>query len=321
MKRVLITGATGFVGRHLAAHCVDQGDVVVGVGRRAPGEGEPPETLSGYVELDLLEGDAVRDLIAGESPDWIFHLAGEASVRESWDRPQKAIDANVIGTSNVLEATREHAPEARVLIACSGDEYGAVSAEELPLREERALRPQNPYAVSKACADLLAGFFADAHGLHVIRTRAFNHTGPGQSDRFAIPSFARQMAEAGAAGESEIELRTGNLDVRRDFTDVRDVVRAYRLLLDVAAPGIYNVCSGRSVELREVVRRLAEHAKVEVATRVDPERLRDGEVMDAYGSPERLHAATGWEPRIDLDRTVADVLAWWRERIGVQAHG
>ena len=321
MKRVLITGVTGFVGRHLAAHCDERGDAVAGVGRRAPGEGDPPETLSGYVELDLLDGAGVSRLIADDPPDWIFHLAGESSVRESWDRPQRAIDANVVGTSNVLEAAREHAPETRVLVACSGDEYGAVSADELPLREERALRPQNPYAVSKACADLLAGFFADAHGLHVIRTRAFNHTGPGQSDRFAIPSFARQIAEASAAGKREIELRTGNLEVRRDFTDVRDVVRAYRLLLDRAAPDTYNVCSGRSVELREVVRRLAEQAGVEVATRVDPERLRDGEVMDAYGSPDRLRAATGWEPEIGIDRTVADVLSWWRDRIGVQAHG
>ncbi len=321
MTRVLITGATGFVGRHLAEHCAAQGDDVAGVGRRRADEAEPPAALERYTELDLLGAEATAELVAAERPDWIFHLAGESSVRESWDEPGRAIDANLVGAANVLEAVRERAPEARVLIACSGDEYGAVEPDELPLREERGLRPQNPYAVSKSFADLLAGFYADARGLHAIRTRAFNHTGPGQSDRFAIPSFARQIAEAKAAGKSEVELHTGNLAVRRDFTDVRDVVRAYRLLVDRAAPGVYNVCSGRSVELAEVVRRLAASAEVDAVMRVDESRLRDGEVMDAYGSPERLREATGWEPEIGLDRTVADVLGWWQTRTGVQAHG
>jgi GDP-4-dehydro-6-deoxy-D-mannose reductase len=317
VTRVLITGATGFVGRHLASFCAEQGAEVVGLSRRRLSEAEPPGTLARYHEVDLVDPDATREAVAWEQPECIFHLAGEASVADSWRRPQRVIETNVAGASNLLEAVRSDAPDARVLLACSGTEYGAVPPAELPVTEDRPLRPQDPYAVGKACIDLLGGFFADGQGLHVIRTRAFNHTGPGQSDRYAIPSFARQIAEAKLAGRPSVELQTGNLEVRRDFTDVRDVVRGYWLALAHADPGAFNICSGRSVELSEVVRRLAESAGIEAVTRVDPDRLRAVEVVDAYGSPERLAAATGWRPELPLGRTLDDVLEWWQAELSV----
>jgi GDP-4-dehydro-6-deoxy-D-mannose reductase len=315
VTRVLITGATGFVGRYLASFCAEQGAEVVGLSRRRPSEAAPPEALARYHEADLIDPVATREAIAAERPERIYHLAGEASVADSWRRPQGVIETNLAGASNLLEGVREEAPEARVLLACSGTEYGAVPPAELPLAEDRPLRPQDPYAVGKAFIDLLGGFFADAHGIHVIRTRAFNHTGPGQSDAYAVPSFARQIVEAKLAGRSSVELHTGDLKVRRDFTDVRDVVRGYWLALAHGEPGAFNICSGRSVELTEVVRRLAERAGIEATTRVDPDRLRAAEVVDAYGSPERFEAATGWRPELSLERTLGDVLSWWQAEL------
>ena len=177
------------------------------------------------------------------------------------------------------------------------------------------MRPQNPYAVSKASADLLAGFYADAHGLRVIRPRAFNHAGPGQEPTFAIASFSRQAAQAAERGEDPIAFSTGNPDARRDYTDVRDVVRAYRLLAERAEPGIYNVCSGRSTSVRELLELLAAAAGAGLDHTVDPSLVRAHEVMEVRGDPGRLKAATGWEPEIPLERTLADTVAWWREQL------
>ena len=210
-------------------------------------------------------------------------------------------------TASLLDAVRLEAPTARVLVASSGEVYGAPSNP--PVTEDAPLRPQNPYAVSKAAADLLAGFFADAHGLAVVRARAFNHAGPGQADVYALSSFARQ-----AAAGAEV-IRTGRMDTRRDFTDVRDVVRAYRLLAARGEPGeIYNVCSGRSTSTADLVDLVRRAAGRPIRHEVDPARVRAHEVLDLYGSPGRLRAATGWEPEIPLERTAADALAWWRER-------
>jgi GDP-4-dehydro-6-deoxy-D-mannose reductase len=208
----------------------------------------------------------------------------------------------------VLDAVRAAASQAVVVAVSSGELYGPPAA--LPVTEEAPLRPQNPYAVSKASADLLAGFYADAHGLRVIRARPFNHAGPGQEPTYAIASFARQAA----AGGDPVRIITGSPDTRRDYTDVRDVVRAYRLLAVRGEPGIYNVCSGRTASARELIELLASAAGATLDHVVDPSLVRAHEVMEVRGSAERLRAATGWQPEIPLERTLADTVAWWRER-------
>lgn len=259
---------------------------------------------------NLIEPAEARAAVAAVRPDVVYHLAAHAHVGDSWSDPAGTLHDNVAMTLNVLEAVRVEAPEATVVAVASGEVYGP--PERLPVDESAPLRPQNPYAVSKASADLLAGFYADAHGLRVIRARAFNHAGPGQAPIYAIASFAQQVAAAVDAGEDPIRIVTGNPDTRRDYTDVRDVVRAYRLLAERARPGIYNVCSGRTASAAELVAGLAEAAGTPVDHVIDPELVRPHEVMEVRGSYEALREATGWEPEYELARTLSETLAWWR---------
>jgi GDP-4-dehydro-6-deoxy-D-mannose reductase len=316
--RVLITGAGGFVGGHLARLCVERGAEVLGVGRRPR-----PEVAFAYEQLDLLDEEAVRTFVGRVRPERVFHLAADASVARSWQTPASVIEHNVSSTLHLLDAVRTEAPEALVLAACSGEEYGPVPGDALPVREDRELRPQNPYAASKAMSDLLAGFYADAHGLRVVRTRAFNHAGPGQSDTYVVSSFARQIAEAEAAspGDGRALIVTGNAEARRDFSDVRDVVRAYWRVLEQALTGVFNVCSGRATSVSDILGRLAAHSPLRVEGRVDPARLREGEVMEIRGSHDKLTEATGWRPEIDLDQTLLDTLDWWREQVAAGVTG
>ena len=289
--RALITGGTGFAGRHRAAHCAAAGDDVVLLARS---EG-----------VDLLDPAATAEAVAAARPDAVYHLAAQAHVGRSWEDPATTLRDNLLMAVHVFEAVRTGAPGAAVVFASSGEVYGPPA--QLPVTESAPLRPQNPYAVSKASSDLLARFYADAHGLRVVAARAFNHAGPGQEPIYAIASFARQIARGPV-------VVTGNPDTRRDYTDVRDVVRAYRLLATAGEPGeAYNVCSGRTASAGELVRALAEQAGVEADHRVDPSLVRSHEVMEVRGSADKLRAATGWEPEIPLDRTLRDTVAWWRE--------
>ena len=298
--KALITGAGGFAGGHLAAHCRASGDDVAEASRatgtdlRTPRRRAPPSPR--------------------RRPDVVYHLAARAHVGESWEDPGR-----VPGRQPRDDAQRARG-RARGGPGRDGRRGRARASstappEALPVDERAPLRPQNPYAVSKASADLLAGFYADAHGLRVIRPRPFNHAGPGQEPTYAIASFSRQAAAAAERGEDPIAFTTGNPDTRRDYTDVRDVVRAYRLLAERAEPGIYNVCSGRSTSARELLELLAAAAGAGLDHRVDPALVRAHEVMEVRGDPGRLRAATGWEPEIPLERTLADTVAWWRERL------
>jgi GDP-4-dehydro-6-deoxy-D-mannose reductase len=259
--------------------------------------------------VDLLDAPAVRDA----APAVVHHLAARAHVGESWREPEAYVRDNAAMTLHLLEAVRDEAPDAAVVVVGSSELYGPPAS--LPVDESAPLRPQNPYAVSKASADLLAGFFADAHGLRILRPRAFNHAGPGQEPIYAIASFARQLAAGLERGEEPVRIVTGNPDARRDYTDVRDVVRAYRALADGAEPGVYNVCSGRPASAAELVAALGSAAGVEVEHVVDPQLRRAHEVMEVRGDFAKLRAATGWEPEIPLVRTLADTVAWWREEI------
>jgi GDP-4-dehydro-6-deoxy-D-mannose reductase len=297
-RRVLITGATGFAGRHLVAACEAGGDEVVSA---------PPSR-----SLDLRDPAATARLVADTRPEVVYHLAARAHVGQSWQDPIGTVADNVAMTAAVLEAVKAGAPDAVVVSVGSGEEYGP--PETVPTTEHHPLRPQNPYAVSKASSGLLARFYADAHGLRVIHARAFNHAGPGQEPIYAIANFARQFAEGLEAGADPITIVTGSPDTRRDFTDVRDVVRAYRGLADRGEPGtIYNVCSGVTRSARELLVALGEVAGVSVDHHVDPAKVRAHEVFEIRGANDAIAAATGWRPEIPLETTLRDTLAWWRQ--------
>ncbi len=256
----------------------------------------------------------MRSAILESQPEVVYHLAARAHVGESWRTPAETLHDNLAMTLNVLEGVRTASPDATVVAVASGEVYGPPA--RLPVDESAPLRPQNPYAVSKASADLLAGFFADAHGVRVVRARSFNHAGPGQAPTYAIAAFARQVAAGLEAGDDPIRVVTGNPDTRRDYTDVRDVVQAYRLLAEHGESGVaYNVCSGRPASAAELVAWLGEAARRPVDHVIDQSLIRPHEVMELRGSHERLTAATGWEPRIPLARTLADTMAWWREQL------
>jgi GDP-4-dehydro-6-deoxy-D-mannose reductase len=287
-----VTGGSGFVGQHLLA---ELGDRAVA----------PPRS-----ELDLLDAEAVRHALAGARPECVFHLAAHASVAQSWREPAEVMRDNVTMTVNVLEAMRHEAPDSVAVVMSSSEIYGPPA--HLPVEESAPLRPQNPYAVSKAACDLLAGQYADAHGLRVIRMRAFNQAGPGQSDSYVVGTVTRQVAEAEAAGGGVV--RTGNPDLARDYTDVRDTVRAYVAVLDLPSEA-YNVCSGRSATVREIVEYARRAARVEFSHEVDPARVRAHDVAEVRGSPRMLTEASGWSPAIPLEQTVADALDYWRARL------
>jgi len=308
--RVLITGASGFTGGYLATACSRAGDEVVGISR----SGTVPEGCGDGRAVDLLDAAAVRATIEDAAPQVIYHLAALSSVARSWEAPSVTVQDNVATAVNMLEAIRLEAPAARMVWVSSCEAYG--SPERLPVEEDAPVRPANPYAVSKTTGDLLAGVYAEAHGLRVIRARPFNHAGPGQLPIFVLSSLACQAAKARIAGASTIRIVTGNPDTRRDFTDVRDVARAYRLMAERARPAVYNVSSGRSVSTAEQVQLLADVvAPIAVEHVVDPARIRSHEVMELRGSHDRLTAATGWEPEIPLRETVADTVTWWEREL------
>jgi GDP-4-dehydro-6-deoxy-D-mannose reductase len=316
--RVLITGVSGFVGRHLASHARHAGADVVGLGRN-PVDRALRDQLDDFLVADLGDPAAAARAVRQSRPDRIFHLSAQASVGASWTAPGETITPNLTTSLHLLEAVRAQAPDTRVVVAGSGEEYGPVPDARLPITEAELLRPQNPYAVSKAAVDLLAGFYADAYDLDVVRTRAFNHCGPGQTAAYVVGAFASQIAEAEAAGHTTVTMRTGDLRPRRDFTDVRDVVRAYWLASELAPAGIYNVCSGRPTPIADILAMLAAQSSAQLDQQIDPQRLRKHEVMEIRGSHDRLTAATGWNPEIPLERTLRDTLAWWREQIAAGA--
>jgi GDP-4-dehydro-6-deoxy-D-mannose reductase len=297
--RAHVTGADRYGGRHLVAE------------RRAAGD-EVTET-DRTQGLDILEPDGLDLLFAGCRPEVVYHLAGQADVGGSWSSPVETFRVNAEGTMNILLAALRH-DVGRVVAVASADVYGRVSAEDLPIDEDCPLRPHSPYGASKASADLIALQTFLGHGLGVIRARPFNHVGPGQSDRFVASALASRIARNEVDGGDEVPV--GDLTPRRDFTDVRDVVRAYRLLAEKGEPGeAYNICSGRDVAVQELADRLVALADRPMALVPDPELLRPVDTPVLRGDPTRLQAATGWSPEITIDQTLADVLDDWRKRV------
>jgi GDP-4-dehydro-6-deoxy-D-mannose reductase len=302
--RILLLGATGFAGAHFRRAAEADGLEVIGAARHGA-----------EVTCELLDPVSVRDAVSAASPAAVVNLAGVASVAASFQAPAQTFEANATGTLNVLDAVAEEAADAFVLCVSSGDVYGVVDEARLPASEDEPLAPVSPYGASKAAMEVLCGQYARSAGLEIAVLRAFNHTGPGQSDRFAAPSFARQIAEAERGGADEVVLETGDLSLARDFMDVRDVVLAYRMVVDQRIAGTFNACSGRPTRVGELVEHLDAATKLTVRTEARPERMRSGEASVLYGSPRRLEEACGWGTRTELARTMLDLLEWWREMV------
>lgn len=265
--------------------------------------------------LDLRDLEAVRDLLAQVRPVRIYHLAGQAFVPRSFTAPWETLEVNIRGTLNLLEAVRTLGLETRILVVSSADIYGAAAAESLPLTESAPFIPSSPYSVSKIAQDMLAWQYARAYSMYIVRVRPFNHIGTGQSADFAVPNWASQIA-AIELGQREPVVLVGNLAAARDFTDVRDVVRAYALALERGAAGaVYNVCSGAPQTMQHVLETLISLSSVPIEVRVDPERVRPVEIPVLYGSYARLKADTDWQPQISLIQSLTDVLNEWRMRL------
>jgi GDP-4-dehydro-6-deoxy-D-mannose reductase len=315
--RVLITGVAGFVGGHMVdlLRAEHAGAEVSGLDSR-------PGNRARALGIEVVQAEdpaSVRRALEQVRPDRIVHLAAQSSPQRSWEDPAGTLKTNLLGLLHLLEAARSLSLAPRMLVVGSAEEYGLVRPEDNPLGEDHPLRPASPYAVSKVAQGFLALQYATSLGMPIVRTRTFHHTGPRRGEGFAESSFARQLAEI-EAGRRPPRIEVGNLEAVRDFTDVRDVVRAYWDLLERGAPGeVYNVCSGRGVRLAELLDELVALSGLSVEIRVDPARLRPLDVPVLVGDPSRVHAAIGWQAATPLRRTLSDLLDHWRERVGTAA--
>lgn len=315
--KVLITGITGFAGSHLADYCLARGGIDVYGIIRWRSRTENIEHLKNdveFVECDLRDASSTRDVIGNIRPDYIFHLAAQSFVPTSWHAPTESLTTNVIGQLNIFEAVRKIDLKTRIQIACSSEEYGMVAEDELPITEDSPLRPLSPYGVSKVGQDLLGYQYFMSYDMDIVRTRGFNHTGPRRADVFVVSDFAKQIVEV-ERGLREPVLSVGNLDAERDFTDVRDMVRAYYLALEKGKSGeVYNICSETSWKIQTMLDKLLALSNVKIEVRTDPSRLRPSDVPRLRGDCSRFKRDTGWKPEIPFDKTLQDMLDYWRDR-------
>lgn len=314
--RAFITGATGFVGGHLLPLLRERASSIDVLLRDDVSE-QPPDGVRASV-ADLFDRDELQAVLSRVAPTHVFHLAGASSVAESFRNPDQAWRVNAEGTRSLLSAVVHAAPAARVIVALSGDQYGRVRPEQLPVTEETPFSPLSPYAESKVAAENFCLEFRRAHGLRVIRLRAFNQIGPGQDLRFVLPSICKQIADAEAAGFERCVIRVGDTSVRRDFVDVRDAARAYVLLSGSGDPDrVYLACSGHSLAVGTLIDFAIAHARIPIVLEVDPSRRREGEQPDLYADPSSLNVL-GWEARIPPEQSVLDTLNYWRARAHVE---
>ncbi len=317
--RVLITGITGFVGSHLADYILaNHPDVeIYGMVRWRSRMDNIRHILDKVklVEADLKDYISIRNILKEIRPDYIFHLAAQSFVPTSWKLPQETLQINILGQVNILEAMKELKLDAVIQIAGSSEEYGLVYEHELPIKETNPLRPLSPYAVSKIAQDFLGYQYFKSYGIKAVRTRGFNHTGPRRGDVFVSSNFAKQIAEI-EKGKREPVIYVGNLESVRDFTDVRDMVRAYWLAVEKGEPGeVYNICSGKGLKIKEVLEILLAYSRVKVEVKVDPARLRPSDVPVLVGDNTKFRKRTGWKPEIPIEKTLKDLLDYWRERV------
>jgi GDP-4-dehydro-6-deoxy-D-mannose reductase len=316
--RVLVTGITGFVGSHFAEYALARGVDVVGSYRWR----SKTENLEHFrhriqlVDCDLRDMSSAQHLIETARPDWVIHLAAQSFVGTSWQAPAETFMTNTVSQVNLLEAVRARTPTARFLVIGSSEEYGFVTEDELPITETNPLRPLSPYAVSKVAQDLMGYQYFKSYGMHIVRSRAFNHEGPRRGDVFVTSSFARQIAEI-ERGLREPVIAVGSLKNRRDYTDVRDIVRGYWLLLEKGEAGeVYNLCSGRAWVIQDILDFLVGEARVQgITVREDPARLRPSDMPVLRGDATKVYEAVGWRPEIPFEQTLRDILEYWRARV------
>ena len=316
--RVLVTGITGFVGSHFAELALARGVEVVG-SFRWRSKTENIEHIRGRLELvdcDLRDMSSAHHLIETARPDWVIHLAAQSFVGTSWQAPAETFMNNTRPQLNLLEAMRTRAPRARFLVIGSSEEYGFVTEDELPITEANPLRPLSPYAVSKVAQDLMGYQYFKSYGMDIVRARAFNHEGPRRGDVFVTSNFARQIAEIERGVRAPV-IAVGSLKNRRDYTDVRDIVRGYWLLLERGEAGeVYNLCSGRAWVIQEILDFLLAEARVPgITVREEPARLRPSDVPVLRGDATKVGDAVGWRPEIPFEQTLRDILEYWRARV------
>ncbi len=315
--RVIITGIAGFVGSYLTEFLLQQGNVEV-FGIEKPGYGRNNiERIKGKIylkEFDLQDFSSVEKAVKEIRPDKIFHLAAQAFVPTSWNSPAETLTTNIIGQLNIFEAVKSAQINPWIQIAGSAEEYGMVYPDELPVNEDSPLRPLSPYGVSKVAQDLLGYQYFMSYQLNIVRTRAFNHIGPRQNESFVTSNFAKQIAEIEKGKRKIVEV--GNLDARRDFTDVRDIVCAYWLATEKSQPGeVYNICSGKSRSVKEILDTLIGMAKTRIEIKEDSTRLRPSDIPVLIGDSTKFCQRTGWRPLIPLEKTLQDLLNYWREKV------
>ena len=317
MKRVLITGITGFVGSHLAEFLLSKEYEVYGIERPR----SQNENISGIrdrlklFEADIRDAASMRRLIKTIEPDYIFHLAAQSFVQLSFTAPEETIVTNITGNLNVLEAVRQLNLDPVIHVAGSSEEYGLVKEDEIPIKEENPLRPLSPYGVSKIAQENLSIQYHRSYGLKTVVTRAFNHTGPRRGEVFATSNFAKQIAEI-EKGKKEPVIHVGNLEAKRDWTDVRDIIKAYLLAVEKCDYGEpYNICSGKAWKISEMLDTLLNLSGTKVETRQDPKRLRPSDVPILLGDYTKFKEKTGWQPEIPFETTLKDLLKYWRERV------
>ena len=311
MKAMIIGGA-GFVGAYLTRHLHDDLKWEVVVTKM------PQEQIKANVKvvnLNILESDKVVSLLQEEQPDYIFHLAAQSSVAVSWKNPGLTVDVNIKGAVNVLEAVRIMEKPARVLLIGSGEEYGHILPEESPIKETNHVRPGNIYAATKACQNMLGAIYAEAYQMDVMMVRAFNHIGPNQAPIFVVADFCKQVAEM-EAGMREPVMQVGNLSAKRDFTDVRDVVRAYGLLVQYGKAGeTYNVGSGQAIAIEQILQMIVSKSALDIQIEIDPEKLRPVDVPIIEANTQKLVQMTGWKREISLEQTIQETLDYWRKEV------
>lgn len=317
---VLVTGGSGFAGTYLVEFLRTRPDLIVWTcDRTGPSPQLGPAAAARHIKIDLLNPTDARQMLAEVRPDYVYHLAGQAFVGQSWSDPWGTMEINVRAQLNLLEAALAERLNPRFLAVGSMEEYGRVAPADLPIREAQPLRPDSPYGVSKVTQDMLGLQYHLSRGLPVIRVRPFNHIGPRQSRRFVAPAFASQIA-AIELGRQPAVMKVGNLSASRDFTDVRDVVRAYVLALEHGDPGeVYNIGSGASHSIRTLLDRLLALSSVPISIETDTSRLRPADVPDVVCDASHLRAATGWQPRITFDASLSDLLNYERTQVDVAA--